>query len=60
MIQTREPSGYTADPHMKYGGGGIASAQISGAGQAQRSSSYAHRAPASSNGPHHSSQRVNH
>ena len=55
MIATREPIGTYAE-QLKYP---TSSAQVSGAAQAQRSSSYAHRAPASSHGPLHSSQRTN-
>jgi hypothetical protein len=49
MIATREPIGTYAE-QLKYP---TSSAQV------QRSSSYAHRAPASSHGPLHSSQRTN-
>lgn len=49
MGPARDPPGYSE--HLKYGG--VTSAQVQGAGQAQRSSSYAHRAPASSHGPLH-------
>ena len=58
MIATREPLGSYAE-HLKYTGAG--SAQISGAAQAQRSSSYVPRAPASSHGhgPLSSQQRGN-
>ena len=55
MIQTREPLGSYAE-HVKYAGAG--SAQVSGAAQGPRSNSYAPRAPASSHGPLHSSQRA--
>lgn len=63
MIATREPLGSYAD-HIKYANAGsnangATSAQISGAAQGVRSSSYAPRAPASSHGAVHSSQRVN-
>ena len=56
MIATREPlgSGGYGDP-MKYVG--ATSAQVSGAAQQQRSSSYVPRAPASSHGPLHQSTR---